>query len=87
MLAACKSPENPSTPVPATVLITPCAFTLRTRWLSRSAINTSPNVFTAMPVGPFNRAASAGPPSPLKHVQSVPAKRFILPSVRILRTT
>src|SRR5436190_11006419 len=40
------SPKDPTTPLPATVLIVPLAETLRMRWLRRSAMRKPPSAVT-----------------------------------------
>ena len=52
-------------PLPAIVLIIPDALTLRIVLLPMSAIYMLPLVSAATPVGPFNIAEVADPPSPL----------------------
>ena len=56
---------NPSVPVPATVLMLPEVSTLRMRLLPSSAMKKMlPEESTATPLGKFNWALVAGPPSP-----------------------
>jgi hypothetical protein len=49
LVAAAPSPENPRTPVPATVEITPATEIRRTRLPAASATNTLPFISAAMP--------------------------------------
>ena len=59
------SPENPGVPMPATVESRPVpASTLRTTWLSRSAMYRCPRPSNAISCGMFSEPAVAGPPSP-----------------------
>ena len=58
------SPLDPSTPVPATVLMMPVvAVTLRMTWPLNSAMYRLPTLSTAMPYGLLIWAALASPPS------------------------
>src|SRR4029079_2842011 len=47
LVAGPPSPLNPAVPVPATVVTTPLASTLRTGWAPASAICTAPSLSTA----------------------------------------
>ena len=59
------SPENPATPVPASVEMTPVApSTFRTTWLSRSAMYMWPRASNTISCGMFSDPDVAGPPSP-----------------------
>ena len=70
------SPENPATPVPATVVMVPFR-TMRMQLLLESAIYTAPDDATATPCGKFSVALVAGPPSPENPARPVPAKVVI----------
>jgi hypothetical protein len=73
-------------PPPATVLIVPVtASTRRIRWLSVSAMSTSPSARTATPAGLRRWAAVAAPPSPEKLEVPVPATVEMMPVADTLR--
>jgi hypothetical protein len=58
------SPELPGVPLPATVVMIPPGDTFRIRALPKSAMKRLPEASTPTPVGRFNNAEAAGPPSP-----------------------
>src|SRR5262245_11322821 len=60
------SPEKPSVPLPATVVIVPVDETLRIRLLIASAIRNPPSRVAATATGRSSLALVAGPPSPEK---------------------
>ena len=64
-LAGPPSPAKPWMPLPATVVMTPLALTLRMRPDAVSAIRKPPSGVTATSPGLFSFAAVAAPPSPL----------------------
>ena len=74
------SPEEPNSPVPATVAIVPVESIRRTRALPVSAIRTLPSAATATSLAPSIRARVADPPSPLKPARPVPATTVKTPS-------
>ncbi len=86
LVARPPSPLNPGVPVPATVVMTPLVFTIRTRALRRSAIKRLPALSNAIPVGFCSCALVAWPSSPPKLGSPVPAKVVMMPSVSTLRT-
>ena len=60
------SPLYPRVPLPATVMMSPVAFTTsRITLLPSSAMNRSPAASTATPYGEYSSASVAGPLSPL----------------------
>src|SRR2546430_4858660 len=80
------SPEKPHPPgVPANVLIMPFE-TSRMMQFCCSAINRLPDVSTAIPVGPYNSALVALPPSPEEPGVPVPARVEMTPPAGTLRT-
>ena len=79
------SPWLPSSPVPATVVMTPAGETLRTRLLPRSAIRKPPSAVGSTSSGQFSRALVAGPPSPEYPAVPVPATVVICPLGEIRR--
>jgi len=70
------------------VVMVPSGPTRRMLWLPLSAMKRLPALSTAIPVGLFSRAATAGPPSPLKPVSPVPATVVMVPegSTRRIRS-
>src|SRR6266705_3023330 len=79
------SPLNPSLSLPAIVLMIPAVSTLRIRLFPRSEMYTLPAASTATPLGSFNDAEVAGPPSPLNPSLPLPAIVVIVPAVSTLR--
>src|SRR5436189_1417303 len=68
------SPLKPIVPLPATVVMTCVAASIRRiRLFIESAMNRFPALSTATPCGSFNCDAAAGPPSPLKLYVPLPA--------------
>ena len=88
MLAAVAGPPSPELaafPLPATVEMIPLVEILRIRLFSVSQKNRLLAESKAMqPIGP-NEAAAAGPPSPPKAGDPVPANVVIVPSVATRR--
>ena len=72
-MAGPPSPRSPSSPVPASVEITPAASIFRIRWLRVSATYTLPAVSAATLLGKSNSALAAVPPSPFPPSLPVPA--------------
>src|SRR5947199_2047050 len=83
-VASPPSPLNPEVPLPAIVLMSPTVSTLRIRLFRRSAMYTLPAGSTATPLGPFNDAEVAGPPSPSHPSLPLPAIVLMIPSVLTL---
>ncbi len=73
------SPEDPCTPVPATVVMIPAALIRRTRWLSRSVKYVLPAPSESSPCGELKAALVAGPPSPENLYDPLPAMVLITP--------
>ena len=80
LMADPPSPLKAGVPLPATVVIT-CAslLTERTRWLYSSAMNSTPSLRTATPLGHASIARVASPPSPPKPSAPVPATVVMTP--------
>ena len=83
-VASPPSPENepwsnPTGPLPATVEMMPVASMRRIRLLMWSATYSEPSEAAAMPSGQYSCAAVAGPPSPEKPGEPVPANVVIVP--------
>lgn len=72
-VAAPPSPEEPATPVPATVEMVPEVSTLRTLSLPKSATKRLPPESSSSPLGVRSWAEVAGPPSPVSPAAPVPA--------------
>src|SRR5437764_638988 len=79
------SPLNPSLPLPAIVVMVPAVSTLRIRRFPASAMYTLPAGSTATPLGSYNEAEVAGPPSPLNPCLPLPAMVLMIPAVLTLR--
>src|SRR5881296_1293217 len=79
------SPLNPSLPLPAIVVMIPAVSTLRIRRFPASAMYTLPAGSTATPLGSYNEAEVAGPPSPLNPCLPLPAMVLMIPAVLTLR--
>ena len=84
-IAGPPSPANPSTPLPATVVIVPDGETLLTRWLLVSGIRKPPSGSGTTLLGLLIWALVARPPSPPKPGRPVPATVVMIPSAEILR--
>src|SRR5690242_18393489 len=74
------SPEKPYWPLPAIVVISPDGDTLRTTLFPVSAMYRFPTESTATPSGLLRDAAVAGPRSPEKPNNPLPAAVAITPS-------
>jgi hypothetical protein len=81
MVAGPLSPVDPTSPVPAYVVMMPVvALTMRIRLFMVSAMNTLPALSTATPCEPYKVALLAGPPSPLApFLFPLPANVVIVP--------
>ena len=81
LVAGPPSPERPSVPLPATVVMVPLAETRRIRRLPRSARNRLPEPSTARPVDSVSISCAfvAGPSSPEKPAVPVPATVVMIP--------
>ncbi|MEA2442884.1 MAG: hypothetical protein QOJ12_176 [Thermoleophilales bacterium] len=79
------SPWKPANPSPARVVMVPSGATRRTRWLFVSTITKPPSLATARPIGSFSCAEVAGPPSPLKPAEPIPATVVMTPFGATLR--
>ena len=79
------SPEKPAAPLPASVVMMPPADTFRIRLLKVSAMKRFPAASTATPLGSFNDAEVAGPPSPEKPSTPLPATVVMMPLTETFR--
>jgi hypothetical protein len=79
------SPEKMVVPLPATVVIIPMVDTFRIRLLKRSAMKRFPEESIVTPVGEFNDADVADPPSPEKPLFPLPATVVIMPLAETFR--
>src|ERR1035438_10504884 len=78
-------PAKVAIPLPATVEMMPLADTFRIRWFSVSAMKRFPEASTAIPVGRFNDAKFAAPPSPANLKSPLPAMVEMMPLAETFR--
>ena len=83
-MAGPSSPDEPTAPVPAMVVMMPCVSIRRIRCSSVTKMLPAPSTASALTL--LNCAAVAGPPSPEKPPLSVPAIVVNVPSPLTLAT-
>src|SRR5881397_4049039 len=85
LMAGPPSPEEPCEPLPATVVMIPSEETLRMRLLLASAMKRFEAPSTATRLGPASWALMAGPPSPEKPCEPLPATVVMIPLAETFR--
>src|ERR1039458_10792773 len=78
-------PAKLAIPLPAKVEMMPLADTFRIRWFSVSAMKRFPAESAQTPVAEFNDAKFAGPPSPAKRKEPLPATVEMMPLAETFR--